>query len=168
MFAPRPLALGLALTAFLAAPLRADDANSWSSLLADFFMGPETRETWDWKGSVGPGQSVEIKGINGSIKAEPGARLEVHAVKRGRSQNPADVKIEVVEHAGGVTICPVYPSSDGPANECRTGSGRRMNVRNNNVTVEFTVKVPAGVGLVARTVNGSVAAAGLTGAAEAR
>jgi hypothetical protein len=42
-----------------------------------------------------------------------------------------------------------------------------MNVRNNDVSVDFTVRVPAGSGFVARTVNGGVQASGLRGRVEA-
>ena len=67
--------------------------------------------------------------------------------QEGPQERPAEVKIEVVEHAGGVTICAVYPSSGAP-NECKPGKGGRMNVRDNDVNVEFKVSVPAGVRFV--------------------
>ena len=38
-----------------------------------------------------------------------------------------------------------------------------MNVQNNDVTVRFTVRVPAGVAFVGRTVNGEVEATRLNG-----
>ena len=165
----RPVLSALALAGALAVPAAADDdPNSWSSLLADFFMGPQEEETFDWEGDLAAGRTLEVKGTNGAIKAVPGARLAVHAVKRGRRSSPADVKIEVVPHAEGVTVCAVYPSPDGTPNTCRPGDEGRMRVRNNDVKVRFTVTVPPGVRLVARTVNGSVEAKGLTGDAVIR
>jgi DUF4097 and DUF4098 domain-containing protein YvlB len=74
--------------------------------------------------------------------------------------------VEVVEHAGGVTICAVYPSGGAP-NECKPGEGGRMSVRDNDVNVEFRVKVPAGVRFVGRTVNGGIEASGIKADAEA-
>ncbi|MGI8745079.1 MAG: DUF4097 family beta strand repeat-containing protein [Bryobacteraceae bacterium] len=126
-------------------------------------------ERFDWKGSIAPGQSIEIKGVNGAIRAEPstGAEVEVIANKSGHRNNPADVRVEVVPHAGGVTICAVYPSSRGQANECKPGHGGRMNVNHNDVKVEFTVRVLSGVRFVGRTVNGDVEAHSLTAFAEA-
>jgi DUF4097 and DUF4098 domain-containing protein YvlB len=62
-----------------------------------------------------------------------------------------------VEHPGGVTVCAVYPS-EGTPNECTPGEGGRMRVRDNDVNVEFRVKVPAGVRFVGRTVNGAITA----------
>ena len=96
----------------------------------------------------------------------PGAEVEVTAVKKGRKSDPTAVKIEVVEHADGVTICAVYPS-DGAANVCAPGKGGRMQVRDNDVNVEFRVKVPAGVRFVGRTVNGGIEASGIKADAEA-
>ena len=126
------------------------------------------REDFHWAGKVAAGAAIEIKGVNGAIVATgaPGGDVEVTATKKGRKSDPAEVKIEVVEHAGGVTICSVYPSSGTP-NECQPGHGGRMNVRDNDVNVEFRVKVPAGVRFVGRTVNGSIEASGIAADAEA-
>ena len=45
------------------------------------------------------------------------------AQRTGRRNDPEDVRLEVVEHAGGVTICAVYPSKDAARpNECRPGA----------------------------------------------
>ena len=45
---------------------------------------------------------------------------------------------------------------------------RALRSRNNDVKVDFTVIVPAGVAFVGRTVNGGVKAIDLTGDVEAR
>src|SRR3954470_18397308 len=119
-----------------------------------------------WHGPVAQGQSIEIKGVNGDVRAEPSGsnEVEVTAEKRARRDDPASVQIQVVPHAGGVTICAVYPSRDGSRpNECQPGAGGRMNVQNNDVTVRFTVHVPAGVQFVGKTVNGEIDAARLNG-----
>jgi DUF4097 and DUF4098 domain-containing protein YvlB len=121
-----------------------------------------------WTGKVAPGQAIEIKGVNGGITASGGAagEVQVTALKKGRRDDPAEVKVEVVEHAGGVTICAVYPSAGQP-NECAPGKAGRMNVRNNDVNVEFRVSVPAGVRFIGRTVNGGINARGLEADADA-
>jgi hypothetical protein len=126
------------------------------------------QEEFRWTGKVATGSAVEIKGVNGAIVATGTAAgdVEVAAVKKGRKNDPAEVKVEVVEHAGGVTICAVYPSTGAP-NECKPGESGRMSVRNNDVNVEFRVKVPAGVRFVGRTVNGGIEARGITADAEA-
>jgi hypothetical protein len=134
-------------------------------LAAPALAGPEE---FRWQGKVAAGAAVEIKGINGGITAtgSSGGQVEVVALKKGRRSDPAQVKIEVVEHAGGVTICAVYPS-DGAPNQCAPGKGGRMRVHDNDVNVEFQVKVPAGVRFVGRTVNGGIEAGGITADAEA-
>ena len=164
------LALVLALFALPARAHAGDAWEAWASIFADFFLGPETKEEFRWHGPVAPGGTVEVKGVNGAIRAEPavGNDVEIVALKRGRRNSPRDVQVKVVPHAGGLTVCAVYPTSGfGSANECQPGSGGRMNVRNNDVSVDFTVRVPAGSGLVARTVNGAVQASGLRGRVEA-
>jgi hypothetical protein len=164
----RLLLLSLALATLLGGrTASADDSNGWWNILADFFEGPARTESFEWRGKVAPGKTLEVKGINGSVTFERGSALEVRAVKSGRRNSPSEVKIEAVEHEGGVTLCSVYPSREDQPNECRPGSGGRMNVRNNDVSVAFTVTLPEGVRAVGRTVNGSVTATGLSADAEA-
>jgi hypothetical protein len=112
-----------------------------------------------------------IKGINGGIEATGGSsEAEVRAVKTSRRSDTSGVEIKVLEHADGVTICAVYPtpSDASKPNECRPGEGGRMNTRDNDVQVKFIVRVPAGVKLVARTVNGGIDASGLDADAQAQ
>ena len=139
-----------------------------AAALAALFLSPLSAQAQDfqWRGSVAQGRAIEIKGVNGDIRAEPagGNDVEVIGEKRGRRDNPDSVRIEVVPHAGGVTVCAVYPSRDGQRpNECAPGDGGRMNVQNNDVTVNFTVRVPAGVTFIGTTVNGGVEANRLHG-----
>ena len=159
----RALAVPTALAVSLAAPASAGEGY-WASIFADVFHGPARTSEFRWDGRLAPGKTLEIKGVNGSIQASGGSgdQVEVVATRRGRRNDPEGVRIETVEHAGGITVCAVYPSADaGKPNECAPGEGGRMSVRNNDVNVEFVVKVPAGVHLVARTVNGAVEASGL-------
>jgi len=125
--------------------------------------GVQQTQDWDWQGTVDRGDAIEIKGINGAIKASgaSGSQVTVTAVKKGKKNDPADVRIEVVEHSGGVTICAVYPDAKGKKNECAPGDGGRLSSEDNDVSVAFTVQVPAGVRLVASTVNGEIEAGGI-------
>ena len=115
---------------------------------------------WSWHGAVAQGKTLEIRGVNGSIRAEAstGSEVEVTADKHGRDDDPATVRIEVVPHEGGVTICAVYP---GRSNECRPGGGH-MSVHDNDVEVQFVARIPAGVAFDGNNVNGGVEASGLT------
>ena len=103
--------------------------------------------------------------MNGSIQAtgSSGDQVEVVATRRGRRSDPESVQIKTFEHEGGITVCALYPSTDSARpNECLAGDKGRMNSKNNDVNVEFVVKVPAGVRLAARTVNGAINASGLS------
>lgn len=126
-----------------------------------------------WSGTVERGRILEIKGVHGNVRAElaSGSEVQVFASKRARHSDIGDVSVQVVQENGNVTICAVYPtpvswswlgrSREQEPNECRPGAGGRMNVRNNDVSVDFTVRVPDGVHFVARTVNGGIVAHGL-------
>ena len=126
------------------------------------------KNEFHWKGALAAGKTIEIVGVNGAIEADgsPGREVEVGAFKKGRRSDPATVTFNVVEHPEGVTICAVYPSDREP-NECRPGGKSRMNTRNNDVEVAWTVKVPPGVLFTGRTVNGAIAARKLTALAAA-
>jgi Toastrack DUF4097 len=125
-----------------------------------------TDRSFEWSGRLGRGQTIEIKSVNGEIEAEytSGDKVEVTAVKRWNRSDPDEVTIEVIEHDGGVTICTRYP---GRGNSCGVGEGGHMNVNHNDVSVDYVVRVPAGVTLAARTVNGSVDVVQLRGPVEA-
>src|SRR5262249_11540171 len=73
------------------------------------------------------------------------------------------------EHEDGVTICAKYPTPRGKEeNECGPGDEGHMNTSDNDVEVDFEVRVPAGVALIARTVNGGIEASDLHGPVDAR
>jgi putative adhesin len=117
---------------------------------------------WSWHGTVAAGKTLQIRGISGSIEAGPatGGEVTVTATKRGHDSDPDDVKIEVVQDGGNVTICAVYP---GRGNHCGAGDDYEMNTRDNDVEVNFHAQVPAGVGFTADNVNGGVEADNLAG-----
>ncbi len=125
----------------------------------------QSGNTFEWRGTVLQGNTLEIKGVNGDVRAEvaSGGQAEVAATKTSRRSDISSVRIEVVEHGDGVTLCAVYPDSDNRRNECAPGDGGRMNVRDNDVKVSFVVRVPPGVRFVGKTVNGDVTTAALTG-----
>lgn len=129
---------------------------------------PAAAQDFRWSGAIAAGKTLEVRGVNGEVRAvgAKGTTAQVTAVKKGRKSDPDEVKIEVVEHAGGVTICAVYPSkkSDRP-NECKPGGGRN-NTEDNDVSVAFEVQVPAGVRFEGVTVNGDISGVGLPADAE--
>lgn len=128
-------------------------------------------QDFEWQGSVDRGDAVTIRGVNGSITASAasGGQVQVRATKEWDDDDPDSVRIEVVEDSRGVLICAVYPSRRGrDPNRCGRGDDYEMSVSNNDVQVHFTVEVPAGVELEARTVNGGIEARGISDEVEAR
>lgn len=154
----------VALATTLAGPAAAGEGY-WVSIFHDLVEGPARTSEFRWQGRVAAGRTIEIKGVNGSIQAtaSSGDEVEVVATRRGRRSDPDRVQIKTFEHEGGITVCALYPSTDSARpNECLAGGKGRMNSKNNDVNVEFVVKVPAGVRLAARTVNGAIEASGLS------
>jgi len=132
-------------------------------------VAPAAAQDLRWNGRLTSGQTIEIRGINGDIRATASGSgdVEVTATKTARRGNPDDVRIEVVPHGGGVTICAVYPNSRGrEANSCEPGGGK-SNTQNNDTSVNFEVRVPYGVNFVGRTVNGEISGESLQGDADA-
>ena len=117
-----------------------------------------------WQGNVAAGQTVTIRGVNGPITATRGSgEVVVEATKTARRGDPDDVTLEVIEDGEGILVCAVYPSGWFRENRCARGRSYRMSSRNNDVKVAFSVSIPDGVHLDARTTNDDVRATGLSG-----
>lgn len=137
----RTAALTFALSIALAAPGSAQD------------------DEFSWSGHIAQGRTIEIKNANGPLFAEytSGDQVVVTAVKDGPDSDREEVSIEVVEHDGGVTICSIYPNSWTSRNRCAPGDEGHIGSNKNKTKVTFTIRVPAGVKLVAKTMNGKIA-----------
>lgn len=121
---------------------------------------------FSWSGRLDSGDKLEIIGVSGDIRAvyTTGDEVVVNAEKRSRNGSIADVRIEVVEHSGGVTLCAVYPGTREGSNACdRKGETRNRGTRS-QVSVDFEVQVPEGVKFAGSTVNGDVNARDLRSA----
>jgi len=113
--------------------------------------------TFQWQGEMTPGQTLTIRGLSGNIAADlvPGNQAQVTAVKTGWRDDPALVKVREMDDTNGPIFCVVYPNG---IDTCSPGS---MSFYSNDVQVQFTIHVPAGVRLDANTVNGNIHATGL-------
>lgn len=116
-------------------------------------------QDFEWSGQLDRGAEVEVRGINGRIEAlaTSGNRVTVTAeMREGRKGDVEDVSVEVVEHGNGVTICAMYPTRPGrQENRCAPGDSH-LNNHDNDTRADFRIEVPAGVNLIAGTVNGDV------------
>ena len=118
-------------------------------------LGREATESFEWSGRIAEGGRLEIKNVRGSVTVGAGAGdvVVVSATRRGLRSDPDAVRVEVVEHQAGITVCAVYP---GDRNRCAPGDAGRLGAEENDVTVELEVTVPDGVGVTAGTVSGSI------------
>jgi len=93
-----------------------------------------------WTAPLEAGQTLEIKNVNGSIRAEPadGEDVEIIALQKGGAQ------VSIVQHEGGLLV--------------RNGD---------NVQVDFLIRVPKHIRFIARTINGAVDAKQLDSQTEA-
>lgn len=116
-----------------------------------------------WRGQVARGHIVEIRGINGDIHAFPSASGEVEVVARvvtdGGEASP--VHVQLVPGENGLTVCPTKPGQT----ECQPVD--KAGADGPGARVDFIVRVPEGVGLTGRTVNGAVQAESLRSDIEA-
>jgi hypothetical protein len=133
------------------------------------------QQDFRWSGRLAQGQEIEIRNLNGNVRAEPSLGSEVEVVGHRRGDDAELVEVRMVRQGDGVTICAVFPSSgngrgrhDGDGRDECSRPGRRTDRRNLDARVDFVVRVPAGVELAAHTVSGDVSAQGLRGRVTAR
>ena len=122
-------------------------------------------QDFNWRGRLAQGMKLEIKGVNGDVRAvlSNGPEAVVNAAKHANRSDPDEVEIKVVESEDGITICAVYPTPPRARREntCEPGNNWSSSTENNDVSVDFEVQVPAGVKFDGRTVNGEMSAEGL-------
>lgn len=123
-----------------------------------------------WEGTVPEGRWLYVRNLNGPIRVEraSGSKVEVVGTKRWRRGDPDDVRIEAKKSGDDVIICAIWHENtrcDEDGYRTRN-NGRRDNDRN-DTSVEFVVQLPAGVRLVASSVNGGLDIRGATAEVEA-
>src|SRR6266550_5259750 len=138
-----------------------------AALVSAVAVAALTAQDFNWHGKLAAGKRLEVKGVNGDVRAvlASGAEAVVNARKHSRRSDPDEVEIKVVESADGITICAVYPTPRRAReeNSCEPGDRWHSNTDNNDVTVDFEVQVPAGIEFNGQTVNGEMRAEGLKG-----
>ena len=119
---------------------------------------PTVEHSFDWSAALAAGKAVEVLNVYGDVRAEPAAGrvVEIHAVKRGPAGEVERVEMRVVEHAGGVTVCALFPRGDPKQVNLCVPNRTDGDFKDTGVDVEIVVRVPAGVGLLARTFNGDI------------
>jgi hypothetical protein len=127
-------------------------------------------QDFNWSGTVGRDNWVRLRNTNGAVIVEQGTgnKVEITATKRAsRGGDPSIVRVEAKQAAtgGDVLVCAMWDEAgiceDGEYRGTRKGNWNSDDDRR-NVSVEFRVKLPAGVRLDASTVNGEVNISGAT------
>ena len=147
-----------------------------AALLALAALGADAQESkeWKWSGQLGSGRTVYLRNVNGEVTFEQGTgrTVEVVAEKRWRRGDPDDVRIEARQTGGGngdIIICALWGERSTCDEDGYHGNrdGERSWDRNNDVSVHFTVRIPADARVNASTVNGGMTVDGTSGDIEA-
>ena len=150
-----PFLAGLALTAPAPAPGQARQSG----------------DAFNWSGRIPVGGWIRIKNMNGGITVDQasGDQVEVTATKRWRRGDPSVVRFETKKFGPGgenVVICALWGERSSCDEKNYESHGDRA-TRNNDVSVEFQVRLPRGVKVGVETVNGAVSVAGATSEVDA-
>ncbi len=107
-----------------------------------------------WNGTLEQGKTLEVRGVNGSIRAVPSTSGSIQV--EARIHDPALVHVDVVPSENGITICSVVSIPSGNESECQPGH-RTAGAHGVEDRVDFVVQVPAGVRLSASMIHGEIA-----------
>lgn len=128
--------------------------------------------SFQWTSGIEAGRTVYVRNLNGAIRVESatGASASVRAEKRWHRGDPNDVKITAEKTAhGDLLICAIWEGRNTDCDEEGYRSkGSWWRNRDNDVSVDFTIALPAGVKLDVSTVNGSLTVRGASAAITAR
>lgn len=113
------------------------------------------------------GQWIRVRNLNGDVRVRSasGDKVEVVATKSWRRGDPKDVRIEVTKAGdGSILVCALWTDN---ARCTESGyeshnDGWHRGDRNNDVAVDFEVRVPKGVKVGMWSVNGGVSVDGVT------
>lgn len=125
------------------------------------------RAAFTWEGRIREGRWIMIRNMNGPVEVTRGTsdKVEVTAARHTRRGDPDYVRFEVKKFGANsedVLVCALW----GENSSCDERSYRSRNDyrgrRNpNEVSVEFTVRVPKGVKVAAFSTNGEISVDGV-------
>lgn len=143
------------------------------ALAASTLGAQERRASTDfrWEGAIPDGRWLQVRNVNGDITVSESTtgRVEVIGIKQWRRGDPDDVRIEVSKvgkNSEDVLICALWGKT-ATCDEDGYHSGKERRNRDNDVSVEFTVKLPKGVKISVGTINGGVEVSGASSEVEA-
>ncbi len=150
-----PVALAAFLIALLPAALAAQDRQS--------------ERTWTLNEQVPAGKWLRVRNVSGGVhvRASTSDRVEIVATKSWRRGDPRLVRIESRKSPDGSILVCAFWTENATCSENGYRSNSEGRNRDNDVAVEFEVRLPKGVNLGAWSVNGEVSVDGATAEVEA-
>jgi hypothetical protein len=118
------------------------------------------RDAFTWSGKINEGRWINVRNLNGTVEVQRGTgdKVEVIATKHVRRGDPEYVRFEVRKYGPSeqdVLICALWGENADCDEDSYRSRGERGG-RNNEIWVEFHVRVPKGVKVGAHSVNGEV------------
>ena len=116
---------------------------------------------------VPAGQWIRVRNLNGELRVRPSTsdRVEITATKTWRRGDPKDVRIQTYKSGDGSILVCAFWTENATCDENGYQShndGWRQGDRNNDVAVDFDIRVPKGVKVGVYGVNGAVSVDGAT------
>ena len=146
-----PLFRTLTLTALLAVPA--------------VLPAQQTDRTWSLSERVPAGQWIRVRNLNGAlrVRASTSDKVEITATKSWRRGDPKDVRIETKKSSDGSILVCAFWTEDATCSETSYSSNSHNDGwrnHNNDVAVDFDIRVPKGVKVGVFGVNGGVSVEG--------
>ena len=113
---------------------------------------------------LAPQEWVRVRNVNGEIRVSQSSsdKVEITATKSWRRGNPSEVRIVRQKTSdGGILVCAFW-TENATCSENGYSSHNEGRSRNNDVAVDFEVRVPKGVRVGVWSVNGQVSVDGAT------
>jgi hypothetical protein len=119
------------------------------------------RAAFTWEGKIPEGRWISVRNLNGTVEVVRGTsdKVEVTATRHTKRGNPEYVRFEVKKFGVNdqdVLICALWGETASCDEDGYRDRNERRGRNNNEVWVEFMVKVPRGVKVGAYSVNGEV------------
>ena len=129
------------------------------------------REAFTWAGKIPEGRWINVRNLNGTIEVEAGTsdKVEVTATRHTRRGDPDFVRFEVKKYGVNeqdVLVCALW-GENSSCSDLSYRSRSERGSRENEVSVQFRVRVPRGVKVAAHSVNGEVSVEGATAEVDA-
>ena len=133
-------------------------------------QGRQSERAFTLNERVPAGQWIRVRNVIGEVHVRPasGDRVEIVGTKSWRRGDPKLVRIETQKAPdGSILVCAFWTENATCTTDGYRSRGDGGRHRNNDVSVDFEVRLPKGVNVGAWSVNGEVSVEGATGEVDA-